>query len=287
MSKQVTRKKGYYVISKLNACTHHRIYLTAYNTDICTAKWSTDPEDANLFTNPTIARMVINSIGIRDADVLCKPNRIEEEETKEMDKPVIIQSHFYFKGRSVTMYVKSIDLITSAVKYTKDKKNARRFPCIENAENFIKLYRPCKPQIIYCHDMESLDAPEYSTPVHYCAEDVIATTELMRAIHNTEREMAMIVPEIKNVIFNNPATIVFWADGTKTVVKCQKDEIYDPEKGIAMAISKKAMGNKYDYYNTIVHWLKKAPKVETSRFYCNGTECRYSIDEHKSKKAGE
>ena len=28
-------------------------------------------------------------------------------------------------------------------------------------------------------------------------------------------------PEIKNVIFNDPATIVFWTDGTKTVVKCQ------------------------------------------------------------------
>lgn len=30
--------------------------------------------------------------------------------------------------------------------------------------------------------------------------------------------------QIKNVIFNDPATIVFWKDGTKTVVKCQKDK---------------------------------------------------------------
>lgn len=71
------------------------------------------------------------------------------------------------------------------------------------------------------------------------------------------------IPEIKNVIFNDPATIVFWSDGTKTVVKCQEGDIYDPEKGLAMAISKKVLGNKHDYYHTFKHWLKKCPDVES------------------------
>ena len=62
---------------------------------------------------------------------------------------------------------------------------------------------------------------------------------------------------IKKVIFNNPATIVMWEDGTKTVVKVHEGDVYDPEKGLAMAISKKALGNKYDYYNTFKHWTKK------------------------------
>ena len=67
---------------------------------------------------------------------------------------------------------------------------------------------------------------------------------------------------IKNVIFNPPATIVFWSDNTKTVVKCDGEyESYDPEKGIAMAISKKTIGdNKYEYYNTFKRWLKKWDK---------------------------
>ena len=67
---------------------------------------------------------------------------------------------------------------------------------------------------------------------------------------------------IKNVIFNPPATIVFWSDDTKTVVKCDYEcEAYDPEKGIAMAISKKMLGdNKYEYYNVFRHWLKKWEK---------------------------
>lgn len=68
--------------------------------------------------------------------------------------------------------------------------------------------------------------------------------------------------KIKNVIFADPATIVFWEDGTKTVVRTQEGDIYDPEKGLAMAICKKIGGNKWDYYNTFKHWLKKYKKPE-------------------------
>lgn len=64
-----------------------------------------------------------------------------------------------------------------------------------------------------------------------------------------------LVPKIKKVIFNNPATIVFWADHTKTVVKCNGEE-FDPEKGLAMAISKKALGNQGNYFNEIKKWVE-------------------------------
>lgn len=67
------------------------------------------------------------------------------------------------------------------------------------------------------------------------------------------------LPQIKDVKFECPATIVFWADGTKTVVRTQ-GEAYDPEKGLAMAISRKAMGNKRDYYHVFLKWLKKSKK---------------------------
>ena len=60
-----------------------------------------------------------------------------------------------------------------------------------------------------------------------------------------------IKPTIKKVIFNKPATIVYWSDDTKTVVKCGKDDEWDDEKGLAMAISKKLIGLKefYKQYN--------------------------------------
>lgn len=49
--------------------------------------------------------------------------------------------------------------------------------------------------------------------------------------------------EIKDIIINDPATIILWKDGTKTVVKCQPGDVFDSEKGIAMAILKKMYGN--------------------------------------------
>ncbi len=64
------------------------------------------------------------------------------------------------------------------------------------------------------------------------------------------------IPEIRNVYFNDPLTCVIWKDGTKTFVKnADGDHNYDPEKALAMAISKKALGNKYNYYKEFEKWL--------------------------------
>ena len=62
---------------------------------------------------------------------------------------------------------------------------------------------------------------------------------------------------IKKVIFNDPATIVLWSDGSKTVVKCQDGDTFDPEKGLAMAFVKKIFGNKGSYCNQIKKWTDK------------------------------
>lgn len=67
--------------------------------------------------------------------------------------------------------------------------------------------------------------------------------------------------KIKRVIFNNPATIVFWDDGTKTVVKAHGDE-FDEEKGLAMAIAKRALGNTGRYYNVFKKFVPKDDEVE-------------------------
>lgn len=64
------------------------------------------------------------------------------------------------------------------------------------------------------------------------------------------------LPEIKDVIFNDPATIIFWQDGDKTVVKAQDGDEFDPEKGLAMAIAKKAFGNKGNYCEKLKAWLE-------------------------------
>lgn len=84
-------------------------------------------------------------------------------------------------------------------------------------------------------------------------------------------EMLATAFRIKKAIFNPPATIVLWEDGTKTVVKCQMcgacigkvdasmefHPCFDPEKGLAMCIAKRALGNKGNYYNEFKKWLKE------------------------------
>ena len=71
--------------------------------------------------------------------------------------------------------------------------------------------------------------------------------------------------EIKKVLYKNPATIVYWSDGSKTVVKCQREDTYDPEKGLAMAILKKMNGNTGCYYKEFKKWLPKEEENDNVR----------------------
>lgn len=60
---------------------------------------------------------------------------------------------------------------------------------------------------------------------------------------------------IKRVIFNDPATIVFWNDGTKTVVKCKEGDLFTYEMGIYAATLKKIFGATYGQYKKDVDYI--------------------------------
>ena len=77
--------------------------------------------------------------------------------------------------------------------------------------------------------------------------------------HLSTKKTTFYMPKIKKVIFNDPATIVIWSDNTKTVVKAE-NETFDKEKGLAMAISKKALGNKGNYYEEFKKWINHDEK---------------------------
>lgn len=83
---------------------------------------------------------------------------------------------------------------------------------------------------------------------------IVWNDALKKALNYTYSKKDMEEVTIKNVIFNPPATIVFWSNGDKTVVKCDEIEKFDPEKGMAMAISKHALGNKGNYYNEFIKY---------------------------------
>ena len=103
-------------------------------------------------------------------------------------------------------------------------------------------------------------------------------------IYTTKEAVKIMRDSIKKIIFNDPATIIIWGNGDKTIVKCGEGETYDPEKGMAMAIAKHFLGDKGNYYETFKKWLPKEhetvkeSKSNTERFisirdFCN----RYNI----------
>ena len=58
-------------------------------------------------------------------------------------------------------------------------------------------------------------------------------------------------PQMKKVVFNDPATVIYWTDGTKTLVKCQPGDRFDPLLGFLLAVFKKSAGNKSNYNNAL------------------------------------
>ena len=87
-----------------------------------------------------------------------------------------------------------------------------------------------------------------------CVNKNDSTTKHSAVIPKCTPKPTNYLPEIKNVKFDGPATIVFWTDGTKTVVKCQDGDDYSEEVGLAMCIVKKAFGNKSAYNDIFKKW---------------------------------
>lgn len=73
---------------------------------------------------------------------------------------------------------------------------------------------------------------------------ITSKEEYLKAIEQLKSQSWICGKAIKQVIFNNPATIIVWQDGTKTVVKCQDGDTYDKEKGFLVCYLKGVVGNK-------------------------------------------
>ena len=117
---------------------------------------------------------------------------------------------------------------------------------------------PCIPP--YYHYIKLEEVEKDSITVNYIKREHSGFYGVNHPINthiHFENEKNM---KIKNVIFRNPATIVMWEDGTKTIVKCGEGDSYDPEKGLAMAVTKKALGtnkSQSNYCNILKKWLPK------------------------------
>lgn len=113
----------------------------------------------------------------------------------------------------------------------------------------------------YILSIEKKPRPQYVVNLNTCYPS-IDISGLIKAANTIKKGFENMFGTLRNieivkVIFNEPATIIIWDDGTKTVVKAQKGEVFDKEKGLAMAVVKKAFGNNGNYYNEFKKWIQE------------------------------
>ena len=172
----------------------------------------------------------------------------------------------------ITIYVDSFTTAAEVRKFIRNSLNT--FGCVSLDEIlYVAGYQynpPTYNNILFYKEVEQTSImPIYSdrskgykliipsnryTMMFNCINKNDSTTEHSTLIPKSSPKPANYLPEIKNVKFNGPATIVFWADGTKTVVKCQDGDDYSEEVGLAMCIVKKVFGNTSKYNDIFKKW---------------------------------
>lgn len=90
--------------------------------------------------------------------------------------------------------------------------------------------------------------------------------------------------EIEKVIFSGKATIVFWSNGEKSIVKCQKGDAYSQEEGLVMAICKMMYGNDNTFNDVINAAMKKAIVVDGYKKKAKKSESKKSEDKKAETK---
>jgi len=76
--------------------------------------------------------------------------------------------------------------------------------------------------------------------------------------------------DIDRVIFNDPATIVFWKDKTKTIVKCHPEDTFDEEIGFMCCYLKRVLSSKE--YTKFCGYLNDIWEQKNNRLYREALE---------------
>ena len=101
-------------------------------------------------------------------------------------------------------------------------------------------------------------------PIQYFeSEQMLLNYLLNKSVRKAQIEQMLKINcsiKIQQVIFSGPATIVFWRDGSKTVVKCTEGDKMDYEVGITMCTLKKLLGDAYTSYKKQVKELIEEKK---------------------------
>ena len=151
-------------------------------------------------------------------------------------------------------------LIYETVVLAKELINERKmqmFRVSNNPNTGIRQYMAVTPSEILENEIKQIQ-DEFEQRIIFDSYATITSdlSKLMLTNWTGDNRMKNITKEIKRVVFNEPATIVFWNDNTKTVTKCQPNDTYDKEKGLAMCIIKKICDNKGNFNNIFKKWCE-------------------------------
>jgi hypothetical protein len=94
---------------------------------------------------------------------------------------------------------------------------------------------------------------------------IITSSQTFKLSSYNKEEIYMTIPEIKNVFFNEvkKTTTVVFNDHTSIIVKCTDNDRFDPEVGLAMALTKKLVGSRAKFQKLVDEWVaNSAPKNE-------------------------
>jgi len=208
------------------------------------------PGDILVIKNHTGIKTCIKTIYIYLCNnwVLHVPNYVTVSSSYILSIPYRLKNYMVDKliadGVATWKYCDLLEYASQEVIATHDIRAKEYYICESFSDWFSELINKESEKID-----ETFYLPKRSTTDHktiYKHQDKVFTTPNM----------------IKDVIFRDPATIIFWEDGTKTVVKTQDGEKYDKEKGLAMAVCKKVFGNERDYYHVFKRWMRKGKEVK-------------------------
>ncbi len=120
------------------------------------------------------------------------------------------------------------------------------------------------PEIDVAHDF--LNRIEEEIRLKKCTCECVKGGKVPPVDKLQVREYYRYIPDwlqVDRVIFHNPATIVFWKNGEKTVVKCAENETYNEYAGFCAAVAKQVFRTN-STVNRIVRNAYREPEKPVS-----------------------
>lgn len=122
---------------------------------------------------------------------------------------------------------------------------------------FSDLKNPASGYRLFWFKKENVKPSFFDTPKH---NDAIMPAALAKAFLDFTFGAPRASLGVKQVIFSGPKTIVFWLDGTKTIVSCGEGDNNDPYAGFCAAVTKRVFGSTSQAKKVLARTRKETSK---------------------------